>query len=261
MSDQTTTQDTAIINDNPSSAASGSQEPAGEPQGGQQTAGEPQNDGQGEKQQTTTPPDGTVTGTDLPPEAVNFIQQLMEKAQTQQPPQDAKDDTSDGQASDKQSDDKSDVADAVPEHWDKYVSPQPVPEMVKKMAHEAGLTQSQFDASMKTFGNYMQATRLAEQQQIRQMGEQFIEKEWGDQKEYKTNLARRALRTVDKEGKLNELLTQTGYVNHPVVLSFLYDLGRNMQEGGFLKGELKRPAGAGKSPAQVLYPNMPTNSG
>ena len=178
----------------------------------------------------------------------------MEQAQqTTPPPQEEK--SPDGQASEEQSGDQKAEA-AIPDHWDKYETPAPVPDAVKKMAFENKLTQDQFSATLNTFGQYMQAQRMAEAEQLKQQGVEFIKTEWGDKAEYNLNIARRALQTVDKEGELKQLLDQTGFGNHPAVLKFFANLGRDLQEGGYLRGELKRPAGAKKSPAQLLYPTM-----
>jgi len=197
--------------------------------------------------------EGQTTETQAPSgmseEVMSFIQNLMEQ-QRESGTTETKDESSGEQE-----------APNIPEHWDKYEASAPVPDEVKRMAHQSGLTQEQFNATLDTFGKYMQAQKMVEHEQLKQQGVDFIKKEWGDKAEYHLNLARRALRTVDKDGELKEVLDQTGFGNHPVVLKFFANLGKNLQEGGYLKGELKRPAGAGKTAAQRLYPNMPSTAG
>jgi hypothetical protein len=176
----------------------------------------------------------------------------MEQAssETTPPPQE---ESPDGQASD---DSQSDGEPAIPDHWDKYETKTPVPDAVKRMAFENKMTQDQFTATLNTFGQYMQAQRMAEAEQLKQQGKDFITKEWGEKAEYNLNIARRALQTVDPEGELKQLLDTTGFGNHPTILKFFSNLGKDLQEGGYLRGELRQPAGAKKTPAQLLYPSM-----
>ena len=183
-------------------------------------------------------------------ETVNFIQQLMEQANAQGDSQ--------GQAA-TEGEQQETEAPPIPDHWDKYEAATPVPDTVKQMAHKAGLTQEQFAATLDTFGKYSQAQKMAELEQIKQEGQKYVKETWGQDAERNLNLARRALQTVDTDGALKEMLETTGYGSHPVVLQFFSNLGKNLQEGGFLRGELKKPAGAGKTKAQILYPNMPSN--
>ena len=205
------------------------------------------------EQQTQAPPQEQSAGAEvsITPETVNFIQQLMEQAKQQGASQD--------QAAAEGSEQQAEEQPSIPDHWDKYEATAPVPDEVKRMAHKAGLTQEQFNATLETFGRYSQAQKMAELEQIKQEGQKYIQEKWGDKAEYNLNIARRALQTVDTDGSLKEMLETTGYGSHPVVLQFFANLGKNLQEGGFLRGELKQPAGAKKSPAQLLYPNMPSN--
>ncbi len=149
----------------------------------------------------------------------------------------------------------------VPDHWDKYNAPENIPagEALKKMAHRMGLTQGQFEGVLHNMQTYNQAAKIAEIQALRNAGGQFIKEKWGDNAEYELNLARKALRTVDDNGQLQRLFDQTGYGNHPVVLNFFNKLGRQLKEGGFLRGSLRNPAGQKKTPAQRLFPNHPSN--
>ena len=202
------------------------------------------------------------------PAVVAFLQQFMQSTQGQQQApgtqQDGQQAASDGGSAD----DGSSAADAsgdkptdsqspdpsmqVPQTWDKYEAPEGVvvPDAVKRMAHQEGLTQRQFNATLQTMMTYTQASKLAEVEQLRQQGEKLLKEEWKDQAEYKLNMARRAVRTVDKNGELQRLLDTTGYGNHPVILKFFARLGEHMREGGFLKGEVNKPAGMGNPSEQ-----------
>ena len=149
---------------------------------------------------------------------------------------------------------------SVPEHWDKYETPEGVPaaEALKRMAHRMQLTQAQFEGVVHNLGTYTMAQKMAEKEAMRIAGAKFIQEEWKDNAEYHLNLARRALRTVDTGGELQRMLDDSGLGNHPVVLKFFNKLGQQMREGGFLRGDLRKPAGRNKTPAQRLFPNHPT---
>lgn len=132
-----------------------------------------------------------------------------------------------------------------------YKLPEGVPEDVRKFAADNKFTQEQLDASLQQFTNYMQANTQAEQQKVRDMGDQFV-KNWGDEAAYKLSLGQRALKQNDPSGALTKVLEVTGYGNHPAVLEFMANLGLSMQEGGFLKGARHKPSGQ-KTPAQKMY--------
>ena len=75
---------------------------------------------------------------------------------------------------------------------------------------------------------------------------------WGPNKTYNLGLGRQALKTIDKGGVLTKLLNDTGYGNHPVILQSLFELGQQLQEGGFISATASLPAGQ-RTHAQVLY--------
>ena len=129
--------------------------------------------------------------------------------------------------------------------------PEGIPAVVGEFAQKNKFTQEQLDASLQFFGKVNQANVQAQQQNLRQMGEEHL-KNWGDNAQYNLQLAQRALRQNDPDGALTKVLNESGYGNHPAVLNFLYGLGRSMQEGGFLKSSTARPPGS-KTAAQVLF--------
>ena len=134
-----------------------------------------------------------------------------------------------------------------------------MPDELRQFAHKNKFTQEQLDASLSEFANYSNGMRQAELKMLHDMGQAHI-KNWGDSAEHNLTLARQALRQNDPDGKLAEVLKNSGYANHPVVLDFLAGLGKSMQEGGFLKTTVKRPPGQ-KTLAQSLFPNHPTKEG
>ena len=139
---------------------------------------------------------------------------------------------------------------------DEYKLPDGVPKDFGKFAHEHGFTQEQVDASLQHFSGYVQAAEQVKLQALRSMGEKHLE-DWGERKDYNLSLAKRALKQNDPDGKLAQALNESGYGNHPAVLDFLYNIGKSMQEGGFLKNAVARPTGK-KSTAQALYPDLPS---
>lgn len=132
-----------------------------------------------------------------------------------------------------------------------YKLPEGVPAEVGAWAKANDMTQQQLDAVISQTSQYLNATSTAQQQQLRQMGEQHVES-WGESKQYNLSLARRALAQNDPDGKLKAVLDQTGFGNHPVVLDFLHRLGRSMQEGGHLKSAIRRQPGQ-KTAAQAMF--------
>lgn len=143
----------------------------------------------------------------------------------------------------------------VPEA-DGYVLPEGVPPVLGEFANKNGFTQEQLDATIAQFGEYSTAAQVVQQTAIREQGEALI-KEWGNNAQYNLSLAKRALKQNDTTGELAKVLNESGYGNHPAVLTFLSKLGKDMQEGGFLKSSVTKPKGA-KTMAQRMFPNMPS---
>jgi len=133
-----------------------------------------------------------------------------------------------------------------------YKLPEGAPD-VREWAAANDMTQEQLDASLSQFGKVMQETTEAQAQNLRQMGEQHLQK-WGDEAKYNLNLAKQALSANDPDGSLKQALNESGYGNHPAVLEFMFKVGKSMEEGGFIKSNIKAPQG-NKSAAQVLFGN------
>ena len=129
--------------------------------------------------------------------------------------------------------------------------PEGVPPVVAEFAKAQNLSQAQLDASLKFFGHVHQMNNQAQYNQLRQLGEAHI-KNWGENADFNLKLAQRALKQTDTDGSLTKALNETGYGNHPAVLNFLYNLGKIMQEGGFLKSVTNRPPGQ-QTAAQALF--------
>ena len=139
---------------------------------------------------------------------------------------------------------------------DGYKLPEGIPPEVGKFANEHGFTQDQLDAALTQFSTMAQAQELHGKQSLRAMGEAQL-KEWGEQADYKLNLAKRALKANDPDGTLTQALNETGYGNHPAVLNFLVRLGESMKEGGFITSSVHTPPGK-RSVAQAMYPHLPS---
>ena len=132
-----------------------------------------------------------------------------------------------------------------------YELPEGIPDNVRIFANEHGFTQDQLNATLQQFGGYIHGMRQAEQQSLRQMGEAHL-KNWGPDAKNKLALAKAAVRQNDPDGKLMEALNTSGWGNHPDVLNFLYNIGKSMQEGGFIKSNVPRKPGE-KTAAQAMY--------
>lgn len=140
---------------------------------------------------------------------------------------------------------------------DAYELPEGVPEQLAQFAHQNDMTQEQLNNTLGYFGQYLKATDDHTKQAMRQEGEKFVES-WGKQKEQNLALVHRALQINDPEGELKGLLEDTGFGNHPAVLSFFQRLGTQLKEGGFIRGAVHVPQGQ-KSAAQTLFGNHPSS--
>jgi hypothetical protein len=148
--------------------------------------------------------------------------------------------------------DQTDGADAgIVNSPDDYQVPDYVTPEMKQFAFQQGLSNEQFNSVIAQYGYIAQASEQQRINQLNNMAAAQLEK-WGEAAEYNLGLAKHALKTVDKEGELSRVLKETGYGNHPVVLRFLYNLGNQLKEGGFLRGSINKPTGK-KSIAEIMY--------
>jgi len=134
---------------------------------------------------------------------------------------------------------------------DGYKLPDGVPKEVGQFANKHDMTQEQLNATLKQFGSIVQNTKKSEMATMRAAGEAHV-KNWGDQGQHNLTLAKRALAQNDPTGELKQALDTSGFGNHPAVLNFLHNLGKSMQEGGYLKSAINRPPGK-KTAAQSMY--------
>ncbi len=132
-----------------------------------------------------------------------------------------------------------------------YTIPEGMPDSMRNFAHENGFTQAQLDTTLTHMGAYVEANTVAQRSALREMGEAHL-KNWGEMKDTNLNLAKQALAQNDPDGHLATALNESGYGNHPAVLDFLHNLGKGMQEGGFLKRAVRRAPGE-KTAAESMY--------
>ena len=132
-----------------------------------------------------------------------------------------------------------------------YKLPEGVPADVAKIAEELGFTQEQLDGSLTKFNELSAAATKAEQAAIRQEGEALV-REWGDNAKANLTLVHRALQVNDPTGDLAKALNETGYGNHPAVLRYLLNVGKQTTEGEFITGDTNNPQPK-KTAAQVLF--------
>lgn len=138
---------------------------------------------------------------------------------------------------------------------DKYVLAEGVDERIRQIAHEAGLTQEQLDKVVATYG----ATQVAASEQavaaITQLGEAKLES-WGENKTENVAIVKSAIDTISQEVPgLSDMLRETSYYKHPVILDTFLFIGKLMKEGGYVKGDSNTPANV-KSTAEIMYPSM-----
>ena len=136
---------------------------------------------------------------------------------------------------------------------DGYTLPEGIPTDFGHFANKLDMTQEQANGVLQAH----QGMKQAEMTAVREAGEAYI-KNWGERADYNMNLAKRAMKQHDTDGALTKFLNETGYGNHPVVLNHFFTLGQALQEGGFLKSELKAPGE--KTRAQKMFPSMRSES-
>ena len=146
----------------------------------------------------------------------------------------------------------------VPEVSD-YKLPEGMPQEIAQFAKDTDMTQDQLDKTLSQFSSFVTQNEQFKQEQLKQSGLDFVET-WGKQKEYNLSLVRRALKQNDSEGKLEAMLNESGFGNHPAVLSFFLNIGNSMKEGGFLKGANNTQSKAGLSAAQAMFGNHPSSN-
>lgn len=121
-----------------------------------------------------------------------------------------------------------------------YKLPEGVSREVAEFAHKNDFTQAQLDTVLAEISRYGEVTQRANQEMIRKAGEAHLSS-FGEEAPYMVNLARQALRQNDPQGNLSRVLETFGLGNHPAVIDFFVSIGKNMQEGGFLKSAVNKP--------------------
>lgn len=144
------------------------------------------------------------------------------------------------------------VDDRVIPQVGEYELPEGVPESVAQFAFDNDMTQDQLNKTLGEFAGYVQGNEKAQKAVVRQQGDELV-KSWGKQKEGNLSLVQRALAQNDPDGKLTEVLNETGFGNHPEVLNFFLRVGNSMREGGFLKGANNSPHQTGTSAALAMF--------
>jgi len=147
----------------------------------------------------------------------------------------------------------------VPEVSD-YVLPEGMPDVLAQFAKDADMTQEQLDKTLDQYGRITEGAEQFRKAELFKNGQAHTES-WGKQKDYNLSLVRRALSQNDPDGKLKNMLEESGYGNHPAVLDFFLTIGNSMKEGGFLKGANNTQSKSGLSAAQSMFgANHPSNN-
>ena len=135
-----------------------------------------------------------------------------------------------------------------------YEAPDYITPQLREFAHKHDFTQEQLNGTLQQMGQMMKTTQKGEQEMLRAQGQQQI-RDWGPDAKTNLNLAKQALNYHDTDGVVSELLDKTGYGNSPAVLQFLQRLGSQLEEGGFLKGNVNTPKSKLAERAHRMYPN------
>ncbi len=201
-----------------------------------------------EGQQAPQQPQETLLGGDSTDTPVEGQNEQQEAAQSQEQQTDSTSEGADGAETEGQETPKLTAAD--------YKVPDFVPEGMKgplsQFAEKVGYTQEQFEATVTTFGSLIHGMEQQRAQQLQAQAQEVLTS-WGQDANRNLGLAKRALDFIDSSGTLKQHLNTTGAGNDPVVLKTLYEFGKRLQEGGYLKTE--KPAQKPKDVAHRLYPD------
>lgn len=135
-----------------------------------------------------------------------------------------------------------------------YKLPEGVPPEAAQFAHENGLTQQQLDSVIAQMSTWRTVSDEATVTELAEKGQAKLQ-EWGDKAKENVKLATDAVSYLEaKAPGLKQLLNETGYGNHPLLLEVFKSVGDLVKEGGFVAGETNTPA-VKKSSAQRMFPS------
>lgn len=152
----------------------------------------------------------------------------------------------------------------APEAYEDFTAPEGVHldatvlEEFKGLAKELNLPQGQAQKVADLLGKQTQAAAAAQVGKIQQVNAEWIQQTQGDpeiggEKLAENLAAARAAMDATTTPQLRELLKRTGLGNNPEVIRHFLKIAPAFAEDKHVPGGVK-PAGAGKSAAQVLYP-------
>ena len=121
----------------------------------------------------------------------------------------------------------------------------------KNVAHQLGLTNDQAKTMLGIYNQISENDLAEEQEQFEQMNVEYlqnIQKEWGDDFNKNSELARRAFQNFASE-ELMDVMKETGLSNHPEVLKTFARIGQVLSEDSILPGT--RGAIGGMSPVHA----------
>jgi len=140
----------------------------------------------------------------------------------------------------------------VPEE---YKLPEQFPHKdIAEVAKGAGFTQQQLDAVI----DYQTKKEAEFNKQVKTTQTKVLQ-EYKDAKGEKwdsvASLANQALHHFDEKGEMGKFLKLTGAGNSPIVIEFMYRIGKILKEDGYLKSE-QRGTEEEKTVAKRMYPNL-----
>lgn len=124
---------------------------------------------------------------------------------------------------------------------------------------ELGLSQQQAQKLVEFYGERLAAMSETQASAMTETTEKWvsdIKGEWGDKFDENVAIAAKAVEYGGDE--LREALNLTGAGNHPAVIKFFHQIGRQLSEDGF---QGQKPAAAQGDWMKGLYPSMQTTSG
>lgn len=139
-----------------------------------------------------------------------------------------------------------------------YDLPEGVSEDFRQVVHKLGLTQEGVNELMEYANKESQkSSEQLEQANLKELNK--LLDNWGDKADYNLQLARRALATFDThDHQMSKLLKNSGASNNPVIVQFLHNLGKMLEESPYLK-DIPDPVKNSREPqthANTLYPQQ-----
>jgi hypothetical protein len=138
---------------------------------------------------------------------------------------------------------------------DGYKLPEGTPPELGQFAHENKLTQEQLDGVMGKVNEWYEGREQLLLKEISDQGQAKLV-EWGEAAKENLGLANSGVSYIEaKHPGLRDMLVDTGYGNHPLLMDVFKTIGEMVKEGSFVGGDTNTPATKKMTAAEKMYPS------